>query len=140
MLRLEEAPDRVSGGRWKGNSSYDTSSGRITAASIERWRNVLSPAAIATVEFFCGPEMRWAGYLPAGDTAPTPDVIDYVLAADAAPGKWRSDSGDVVADLGLELLRHRLLEGDAGVPTELARRCFLLPAAADALRAMACQP
>jgi hypothetical protein len=38
MLTLEEATDHLTGGRWRGNSSYQAESGRITDASIARWR------------------------------------------------------------------------------------------------------
>ena len=55
MLALEEAVDALTGGRWQGNSSYHTESGRITSASIARWRQELSPEAIAAVDFHCGP-------------------------------------------------------------------------------------
>lgn len=127
MLALEEVVDRVTGGRWQGNSSYHTESGRITDASIERWRKELPPEAIAAVDFYCGPEMQLAGYALSGQPTDGAEVVRYTAAASAEPGSWRSDAGDLVADLGLEALRHHLLDRPGDIPPELARRCFLLP-------------
>ena len=135
MLALEEVVDGVTGGRWQGNSSYHTESGRITDASIERWRKELSPAAIAAVDFYCGPEMQLAGYALSGQPTDSAEVVRYTVAASAEPGSWRSDTGDLVADLGLESLRHHLLDRSGDIPLELARRCFLLPWVANEISA-----
>ena len=136
MLALEEATDRVTGGRWQGNSSYHSESGRITDASVERWRKELPPAAIAAVDFYCWPEMQLAGYVVSGEPMGSAEVVRYTAAAGAAPGNWRSDTGDLVADLGLEALRHHLLAWPGVIPPELARRCFLLPWVADEIVAV----
>jgi hypothetical protein len=127
MLALEEAIDRVTGGCWQGNSSYHTESGRITDASIERWREELPPAAIEAVDFYCGPEMQLAGYTVNGKATGSAEIVRYTAAAGAEPGSWRSDTGDLVGDLGLEALHHHLLAWQGDIPPELARRCFLLP-------------
>jgi hypothetical protein len=126
----------VTGGRWQGNSSYHTESGRITDASIARWREELPPAAITAVDFYCGPEMQLAGYAVTGKPMGSAEVVRYTAAADAEPSKWRSDTGDIVADLGLEALRHHLLAWPGDIPPELARRCFLLPWVADEIAAV----
>jgi hypothetical protein len=131
MLTLEEATDHLTGGRWRGNSSYQAESGRITDASIARWREELPPAAITAVDFYCGPEMQLAGYAVSGKLTGSDEVVRYTVAAGTEPGKWRSDTGDLVADLGLEALRHHLLASPGDIPPDLARRCFLLPWVAD---------
>lgn len=135
MLALEEATDRVTGGRWQGNSSYHGDSGRITDASIARWRQELPPEAISAVDFYCGPEMQLAGYPLSGPSMGNAEVVRYAATADAEPGKWRSDAGDLVADLGLEALRHDLLAWPGAIPPGLARRCFLLPWVRDEIAA-----
>jgi hypothetical protein len=97
-----------------------------TGARTLCWRGTLfgPPAA---VDFYCGPEMQLAGYAVTGKPMGSAEVVRYTAAADAEPGKWRDDTGDLVAALGLEALRHHLLAWPGDIPPELARRCFLLP-------------
>jgi hypothetical protein len=49
-----------------GNSSFAeyNRKGGIDAGSLDRWRDQLSPAEIATIQRFCRPEMTVCGYAP----------------------------------------------------------------------------
>lgn len=126
-LPFTELMLRPGGGTWSGNSSFGRLRAAIDGDARERWRDHLSPAMTETVEFYCGPEMRLLGY-PCGDEsdAPSENVVRETLAADRAPGKWRSDSGDPLADLAWETLRRQLLaRGPGDWPEEMVRRCFL---------------
>jgi sulfotransferase family protein len=125
MLEPEEGPDGAA-------------RRAISDGSRARWRGSLPEPALRAVEFFCGPEMRMAGYRPvAADAgALTPSVRDYVDRAHAAPGSWRSDCGDPAAEIEFELLRRDLLHRHAAASdTDLVRRCFLFADAYAAARA-----
>lgn len=110
---------------WRGNSSFGLMGPGIDAAASTRWRHRLGSDAVATVEYHCAPEMKLAGYDPARDVGILTDAIrKWVSEADRHPGKWRSDSGDVAADLAWEERRWQLLTGKKAKPGEI-RRCFL---------------
>ncbi|MBV9521518.1 MAG: sulfotransferase [Alphaproteobacteria bacterium] len=111
--------------------------GAISGASIDRWRRSLSEATLRTIDFLCAPEMEWAGYRPrAGEGALDDGIIATWRCADRDPGSWRSDSGDVAAELAGELLRWHLLGAERPIAdTELVRRCFLFEATYHALHA-----
>jgi hypothetical protein len=135
------APASNGAGAWRANSSYQDPASGISDASTERWRKTLPDAAIRTAEFFCAPEMALAGYplLSRGTPDLSPDIAAYVAQADADPGSWRSDSGDLPAEMAFEKCRHDLLRR---LPTTVdparVRRCFLF---AEAYRAiLAAQP
>jgi hypothetical protein len=110
-----------------GNSSYEELRG-ISAASIARWREMLFPDMVRTVEFHCAPEMLAEGYRPA---AAMPVALDesvrrMVLAADASAGSWRSDSGNPHAELDNEIRRWSLLSRDAPRPeARIVQRHFI---------------
>src|SRR5579883_373760 len=137
MLRIGEAVDRTNGRSWRGNSSFASETSGIDQAAANRWRTTLPESARVGAEFLCAPEMRLAGYAP---MAPSPgeltrSVIAWIAAENRDPGSWRSDSGDLAAELGFELLRHNLLlASDPEAPIDLVRRCFLFEATYHALR------
>ncbi|MBX7207084.1 MAG: sulfotransferase [Verrucomicrobiaceae bacterium] len=122
------APGKEQG--WESNSSFTSAKGGVDAQAGERWRGKLPAHAVATVEFHCGIEMRNLGYEP---TRAEPgrldaEVLRGIAESNAAPGKWRSDSGDEAADLAWECLRWQLAGPAAvDVPSDLMRRCFLQP-------------
>jgi hypothetical protein len=113
---------------WRGNSSYDDTVQGISDAPIARWRRSLPAATTSAVEFFCAPEMALANYPPisADPLTASDEIAAYVGRADADPGSWRSDCGDVAAEMSFEGLRHGLLtRPDPVTDTDLVRRCFL---------------
>ncbi len=133
MIRLEQAVVSGTGQPWQGNSSFETGA-NITVRPVERWRNQSDAGTCATTEFMCGPEMALAGYTIA-PAAPDGLVFDYVLRADRAPGSWRSDSADPIADYGFELFRWQILTAQTvRADDKLIRRCFLFDWVFDALR------
>jgi hypothetical protein len=120
------APATASG-VWRANSSYRDTAPGISDAPVARWRHRLPVATIRAVEFFCWPEMALARYPCTSDCPATgsDDIAAYVASADADPGSWRSDSGDVAAEMSFEALRCGLLERRAPADIDLIRRCFL---------------
>ncbi len=52
------------GKEFTGNSSLETSSGGVSTSSVERWKDLLPPAAVQSIENEIGPEMLKAGYAP----------------------------------------------------------------------------
>lgn len=108
------------GARWTANSSYGATGSGFSRASVERWRETLDPDARALVELVCGPEMEREGHVPA---APDEAAARRALEADEALElDWRSDLGDIDANLALERARRAALA--AGGPA--ARPLFLL--------------
>jgi hypothetical protein len=125
MLGLAQAPDRLRGGLWKGNSSYGPMEG-FDPGSLEAWREQLDADALAAASCVCGPEARLALQGPLAGNLRPPDagVERHFAWADRHPGSWRSDGGSVEQSLELERRRHALLTGgepDAGDVEE----CFL---------------
>jgi hypothetical protein len=94
-----------------GNSSFGTIDG-VATTSIDRWRSVLDPGMVKTIECHCGPEMLAEGYELVNPPPVRPDatVARIVAEADRDPGLWRSDSGDPVADLAHEARRWTMLQ------------------------------
>lgn len=115
------------GARWTANSSYGARAAGISRSSAERWRETLDDDARALVELVCGPDMEAEGY-QAGPV--DRDAARRALARDdAATPDWRSDLGDIDADLALEDARRAALA--ASGPVE--RPLFLFEAAFDRL-------
>jgi hypothetical protein len=126
MMRLDRG--------WEGNSSFEADSARITTRPVGRWREQGDRRLSATVEFLCGPEMTLGGYPGGNSTIDSTEVLREFVAAGRAPGSWRSDSGDPIADFGFELFRHELLKsGPDTVDEATLRRCFLFPWAFEAI-------
>lgn len=134
-LGIDFAPGmlRLSADGWMGNSSYPHGGKDVYAETIDRWRQALPESIVQTADYFCGPEMPLTPYR----TATTPDpatVLRYLQEAGAQRGSWRSDSGDLLADFGGEMVRH-VLTGTIEAPDKLlARRCFLFHDTLDAIR------
>jgi hypothetical protein len=127
MLDADALRD-ATGARWKANSSYGTGAAGISRASVERWRDTLPAEPVALVELVCGPEMEREGYA----TGPVDRAAARraLTADDARELDWRSDLGDVEADLTLEDDRRRAL---ADAPAAAPRPLFLFQAAFDRL-------
>jgi hypothetical protein len=127
FLEIELHPAMLAPGDddgWRGNSSFGETRG-IDSAAAERWRGVLPTRLAAAADFHCGPEMQMIGYCPDHiDGHLTDDVLAAVKDADAEPGSWRSDGGNIDDDLAWECLRWQLARGGKA-PEEVIRRCFL---------------
>jgi hypothetical protein len=127
--------DSATGARWFGNSYIESNRGGINRGAAGRWNGRLDAASQKLISYICGPEALLAGYdsLPAAATVDA-EIVDAVLASGRAPSGWRSDSGDLLLDLGGEALRHIWLAG-GGAPDEAdLKRCFLSLDAAHAMR------
>ena len=125
----------VSADGWRGNSSYADAAVGVHAQSVDRWRQILPPGAVATADWLCGPEMRLTPYRRVA-----PPDLDAALAGlmdeDRQPGAWRSD-GDLLSGCGGEILRLHLADHRDPVDPRLARRCFLFSALLDRIRSPA---
>lgn len=134
-LELSFTPEmlQLSASGWQGNSSFEHGNKEVYSETVDRWRQALPERVVQAVDYLCGPEMALTPY----QAAATPDpskVLAYLCEAGAQPGSWRSDSGDLLADFGGEMVR-RVLTTANEVPDELlARRCFLFHDTLDAIR------
>lgn len=115
-------------GAWGGNSSFGPLQAPIDTAAAERWRKHLTKPVLETTQYYCGPEMGLVGYSDAFSGKQSQAVIDVTIAADAAPGSWRSDSGNTQANLDWEGRRYDLLARSSEVASiSDIERCFLFP-------------
>lgn len=137
MLRLEDAKDYLTGGRWRGNSSYRTESGRITSTSVEHWRSILTAEDVAAINWLCEPELRLAGYGEAPADGADAAALALLMDSDQCAGSWRSDAGGIIKNWGVETLRRTLLDPVAPRQPQLARQCFLFDWCLDAARDVA---
>lgn len=115
---------------WVGNSSFEDKTEGISAHRATRWKEKLPREVIDVVEWLVGPELTLMGYKPmtqyAHDWAPTDDIIRFLRAESDGPSNWRSDLGDPVQDISLEMFRKRLIRAqDDLIDDEAARRLFL---------------
>lgn len=134
-LRIDYSADmlHLSADGWRGNSSFQHGGQDVYSETIERWRQVLPDPVVQAADYFCGPEMALTRYQPASTPDPA-TVLAYLQQAAAQPGSWRSDSGDLLADFGGEMVRWVLATANE-IPDELlARRCFLFRDTLDAIR------
>jgi hypothetical protein len=124
---------RLSADGWLGNSSFQHGGQDVYAETIERWRHALPEPLVQVADYFCGPEMALTRYQPASTPDPA-TVLTYLQQAAAQPGSWRSDSGDLLADFGGEMVRQVLTAATEMPNADLARRCFLFHDTFDAIR------
>lgn len=125
MQSPERQIDPATGRGWIRNSSFGAEDGRIVADSIHRWQTFLDSAQQRYVRFYTAPEMVLAGYSQDPREPLCPDILGKILDADRRPGVWRSDSGGVLSDIGLEALRQGSMKECLGMPSSLLRQCFL---------------
>jgi len=65
---------------WVANSSFDDGQSRFDIeASINRWRDHLSPLEIAFAEYVCGQQMREFDYRPEGPELDWPEILKIIL-------------------------------------------------------------
>ena len=136
-LKFDSAMLALSKEGWSGNSSYAHREKNIYQGSLERWKNNLMPKTFATVDFLCGPEMKFTPYKPAASSETDNSVIECLLNANREKYSWRSDSGDALSDFAWEALRQRILGQNGAYSEELLRRCFLFHETFQSIR---CQP
>jgi hypothetical protein len=129
-------PAAADGSASAGNSSFGDMTG-IVDTSVTRWRAVIDDEMVRAVECLCGPEMRAEGYETVNNWPILADAtVQHAAArADARPGSWRSDSGDVAADLAGECARWDMLSSRNAVSGGEIRRHFLFDAFFEKLRA-----
>ena len=55
------------------------------------------------------------------------DIMNYLIEQDyRIPVKWRTDVGEPLLDLSLELMRHEILKSSENIKDEsILRKCFL---------------
>lgn len=136
------------GGPWVQNTSYQDAARKVfNAKSIDKWRDVLSPAETELIERLCAPEMWAFGYRPAiTDDARVPATMVWnpPKVPDASMAQWirkylRVDPDGQLQEMAMEQWRGGLLAGEeAGdLPDGVKKVMALDPAFFDALRARA---
>jgi hypothetical protein len=129
--------DPASGRPWRGNSSFEEDLSTIAATGVARWREELDEDCIAAVELLAQHEMERLGYETTtgpGSRESVERATAYLFHESGRYSNWRTDLGDPVQDLGVEMLRRALLEGHLpAAPEALVRGCFLFESAFDYL-------
>lgn len=123
---------------WQGNSSFKTTVAEVDAGLAERWETYLSESSLRLIDFLAGLDMRLFGYEPRSGTIPGSEAdvpLDAFVASYGTQASWRSDSGDLLLDIGLEIARRSLLATPTRPNEDLIRRCFLFTELFDQLRA-----
>jgi hypothetical protein len=124
FLDIEIEPSMLEPG---ANSSYGAMRG-VSTTSVARWKETLDSPSVRAIEYHCAPEMIAEGFtlqFPVA-AATHAELGEFARNADAHPGSWRSDSGDVQADLQSEAARWRLLTQESSRGNrEPVRRHFL---------------
>lgn len=129
MLDTNKYIEPSTGGVYNGFSSFETQASGISTHRIDRWRQHLSEAQVALVDFVCGPEMKCFGYQPHHDFEKE-SLRKLALCAltDDLRGEksWRVDYGSIQEDFGFELFRYALLSYGIGFNDALTiRQSFL---------------
>lgn len=129
MLDPEKLLDYATGKPWRGNASSEVAAAGVNASFADTWRNTLDAQTIALCDFIAGRDMQLCGYAPEfGRQDPTlvPQALRCAMADERRAHNWRSDSGDLPCEFGLELFRHSLLDLAADEPDPSSvRRAFL---------------
>ncbi len=121
---------------WRGNSSYTASVSEINASFASRWESYLTQSQIRLIDFLCGADMLLFGYHPRTCCLPISETeipVSAFVESYGAPASWRSDSGDPLLDLGLEVVRRSLLTSSNRPAPKLITRCFLFEEVYDQL-------
>jgi len=126
--------DFVASSSWKGNSSYQKETDRISGVFVERWTERLSIAELGLIEGICEPEMSAMGYARRTPEAARPDfpLIEKMLRGVEADQSWVAGFGGKYAanDSGIlkEILRRGLLRiSPERADAELTRLAFIDP-------------
>lgn len=122
---------------WQGNSSFKASVAEVDADLANRWETYLPEPSIRLIDFLAGADMRLFGYEPRTGGIPGSEAdipLEAFVGSYGAQASWRSDSGDLLLDMGLEIIRRSLLASPTRPNEELIKRCFLFPQVYDDLR------
>ena len=122
---------------WQGNSSFKASIVEVDAELANRWETYLPEPSIRLVDFLVGADMRLFGYEPRTGGIPGSEAdipLEAFVGSYGAQASWRSDSGDLVLDMGLEIARRSLLASPTRPNEELIKRCFLFTQVYDNLK------
>lgn len=122
---------------WQGNSSFKTSIAEVDADLANRWETYLPELSIRLIDFLAGADMRLFGYEPRTGGIPGSEAdipLEAFVGSYGAQASWRSDSGDLVLDMGLEIARRSLLASPTRPNEELIKQCFLFTQVYDNLK------
>jgi hypothetical protein len=130
MIDSRNFVDYTTQATWTGNSSFEDKTEGISAHRATRWKDKLTPDVVDVVEWLAGPELTMMGYKPitqyAHDCVPSDGIIRYISAESDGPSNWRSDLGDPVQDISLEMFRKRLIRAPEDlIDEDASRRLFL---------------
>jgi len=117
MLNTENFTNFSSSTPWQGNSSFENKTLGFNPIRSKRWRKMLDPVIIETIEYLCGQELKLVGYPILTEMAdPEIDmnakIFNYLHQNYNAYSNWRSDLKDFAKDIGLELTRKNLLRNN----------------------------
>lgn len=131
ILNTENFTNFSSEATWEGNSSFENKTLGIDPIRSKRWRKMLDPLIIETIEYLCGQELKLIGYPIITEMAdPEIDmnsqIFNYLYDNYNAYSNWRSDLKDFEKDIGLELIRRNLLRNNYLCEDEdLIKKLFL---------------
>jgi hypothetical protein len=137
MLDVASFWDPSKQSAWEVNSSYKDAVSGIERDLATRWERYLPEDCIRLVDFLCGPEMALFGYQPrtGGRALTESDIpLQAFIESYGAKASWRSDAGDPLLDIGLEIARRALLASPERPESGLLKRCFLFELMYDCLR------
>ena len=117
MLDTENFTNFSTSTPWQGNSSFENKTLGFNPIRSKRWRKMLDPVIIETIEYLCGQELKLVGYPILTEMAdPEIDmnakIFNYLHQNYNAYSNWRSDLKDFAKDIGLELTRKNLLRNN----------------------------
>ena len=128
MLNVAAFYDPSTKATWKGNSSFRSTVMEIDADLANRWETYLPEPTMRLIDFLAGADMRLFGYEPRTGTIPGSEAdipVEAFAGKYGVQASWRSDSGDPLLDLGLEIVRRSLLASRKRPNLDLIKRCFL---------------
>jgi hypothetical protein len=136
-LDIEYFPKMLDSNNFKGlgknnkinNSAFKDPKNGIYKGSVSRWEKSLSSEMIRFIEYIVGPDLEHLGYelsQPNGLQIQDWDWYKLYEKEYLNCKGWRTDNGSPEVDLGLEMLRHQLLQFKTN-DRELIKRCFLFP-------------
>lgn len=122
---------------WRGNSSFKASVAEVDAGLANRWETYLPEPSVRLIDFLAGTDMRLFGYEPRTGGIPGSEAdipLDAFAGSYGTQASWRSDSGDLLLDMGLEIARRSLLASPTRPNEDLIKRCFLFTQVYDGLK------
>lgn len=96
---------------------------------MSRWEKTLRSEMIRFIEYVVGPDLEHLGYELSQSNGLHIQEWDWYELYEKEYldcNGWHTDNGNPVVDLGLEMLRHQLIQFKTD-NQELIRRCFLFP-------------